>query len=263
MRLFDRDGWILCKTQARIFEYSATRNEESSEIFIRRFMNSDIAMDFDSTAFLDGTMSDEGVFESIEEQYGKSSYGKIKYPVEVLYWIGYLYRYFSYTYEWSSKQVYRIIKPKELWNRYYTYHTMDCSVAIERILEEKKIPITKEEINKKLLDFMRKRNLEENIKVNKTDLGKDDFNVSYKSRQIASVKQKESSSWIISFEPTPNEQYEMISCDKIISYLEEYMKLYGGTLSFENSESDIDTVLKEHGFTPIESSKSEKRFYKK
>ena len=54
-----------------------------------------------------------------------------------MYWIGYLYRYFSITYELTSAQVYKIIKPKELRGLFLPYHTMDPSQAIERILEAK------------------------------------------------------------------------------------------------------------------------------
>ena len=50
-----------------------------------------------------------------------------------------LYRYFSYTYNKSSKQVYKIVKPKELRKLYPAYHTLGVDQAIERILEAKGI----------------------------------------------------------------------------------------------------------------------------
>jgi hypothetical protein len=54
-----------------------------------------------------------------------------------MYWIGYIYRYFVITYELTSMQVYKIVKPKELKGLFLPYHTMDPSQAIERILEAK------------------------------------------------------------------------------------------------------------------------------
>ena len=81
----------------------------------------------------------------IEEEYGASKYGSVKYNLNELYWIGYLYRYFSYTYNMSSIQVYKIVKPKELRGLYLPYHTLDPSQAIERILEAKGYPINEEE----------------------------------------------------------------------------------------------------------------------
>lgn len=56
-----------------------------------------------------------------------------------LYWIGYIYRYYSYTYEMSSVQVYKVVKPKELRGLFLPYHTMDPAQAIERILEAKNL----------------------------------------------------------------------------------------------------------------------------
>lgn len=56
----------------------------------------------------------------------------------ILDWI-YIYWYWCYTLEKTSKQVYRIIKPIELRDLYYPYHSLDCQAAIERILEAKGI----------------------------------------------------------------------------------------------------------------------------
>ncbi|MBQ1552456.1 MAG: hypothetical protein IIZ66_02820, partial [Clostridia bacterium] len=46
-------------------------------------------------------------------------------------------RYWCYTYEKTSRQVYRIIKPTELRELFYPYHTLDVAAAVERILEAK------------------------------------------------------------------------------------------------------------------------------
>ena len=62
---------------------------------------------------------------------------KTKYAENELYWMGHLYRYWCYTYERTSKQVYRIMKPTELRTLYFPYHSLDNSAAIERILEAK------------------------------------------------------------------------------------------------------------------------------
>ena len=79
------------------------------------------------------------ILKEIEEEYGTTSYGSVKYTANEIYWIGYIYRYFSYTYEMTSAQAYKIIKPKELRPLYPGYHTMDCAQAIERFLEAKGI----------------------------------------------------------------------------------------------------------------------------
>ena len=57
----------------------------------------------------------------------------------------YLYRYFAYTYMWSSAQVYRLVKPKELRELYAAYHTLDVGQSIERILETKNMLLDREQ----------------------------------------------------------------------------------------------------------------------
>lgn len=166
MRKIDHDGLLLCKIQGAIFENSLKKTNTSSEIFIRRFMLSDIVKQFDSKVYLDGTLTKDEVFELIEEEYGESNYGKNKYNSEALYWIGYLYRYFSYTYELTSKQVYRYVKLKELNGLYLAYHTLSCAQAIERILEAKNISFDIDEQNKRLLQIIKETRYSKEIIIN-------------------------------------------------------------------------------------------------
>ena len=100
-------------------------------------MNSQVAQRMDLGGFLFEACDVNQIFQEIETEFGKSSYGKEKYSEAELYWIGYMYRYWSYTYQKTSKQVYKIIKPKELRGLYYPYHSLDPAQAIERILEAK------------------------------------------------------------------------------------------------------------------------------
>ncbi|MEE1341618.1 MAG: antitoxin [Lachnospiraceae bacterium] len=159
MRKIDKDGFILCELQAKAFEMSATMSLTSSEIFIRRFMNSQITKSLDSGDVLQTNIQAKDVLERIEEQYGSSEYGSVKYTENELYWIGYIYRYFSYTYYMSSVQVYKIVKPKELRGLFLPYHTMDPAQAIERILEAKNLLYDEEEeLRRQYKIFRRIRN---------------------------------------------------------------------------------------------------------
>ncbi|MGM9814010.1 MAG: hypothetical protein ACI32C_03825 [Candidatus Enteromonas sp.] len=92
---------------------------------------------------------------SLEEEYGVSNYGKVKYSKDELYWIGHFYRYFCYTYGISSNRAYRIVKPKELRMLYQPYHTLDTSQAIERILAAKRIDLSVEGMNRRMLELYR------------------------------------------------------------------------------------------------------------
>ncbi|MBQ3005768.1 MAG: antitoxin [Clostridia bacterium] len=139
MKKIDEIGLKLCKFQAEIFSKSVLKAECSSLIFIRRFMYSSVAQRMDETGFLFEACDLNSVFEEIDSEFGRTSYGKEKFSAEELYWIGYVYRYWCYTYDKTSKQVYKIIKPKELRDLYYPYHSLDPTQAIERILEAKKM----------------------------------------------------------------------------------------------------------------------------
>ncbi len=159
----DHDGLTLCSIQGRLFEESKEKTNTSSSIFIRRFMNSNVAKSFDSKDFLNDTKSTTDIFNDLDNEFGQSSYGSVKFNAEALFWMGYIYRYFAYTYNLTSKQIYKIVKPDELNKLYYPYHTMDCSNAIERILEEKNISFDIEKQNEKLLKLIRKNAYENNV----------------------------------------------------------------------------------------------------
>lgn len=133
----DHDGLILCDIQARAFELTLKMQDSSSEIFMRRFMHSEIARRMDRPGFLDTNLQARDLLILLDEEYGRSTYGSVRYSADELFWIGYLYRYFSYTYDKSSVWVYNLVKPKELRGLYPAYHTLDPSQAIERILEAK------------------------------------------------------------------------------------------------------------------------------
>ncbi len=130
-REINKDGLLMCNLQARIFENSIKKAQVSSEIFIRRFMNSDVAKLFDNGAILQSNIQEDDALYMIEKQYGKSNYGTVRYSSNEMYWIGYIYRYFCFTYDLTSTQVYKIIKPKKLKGLYFAYHTLDPAQAIE------------------------------------------------------------------------------------------------------------------------------------
>ena len=52
MKKIDKDGLLLCELQAKVFELSVEMTPTSSEIFIRRFMYSNITKDLDNGVIL-------------------------------------------------------------------------------------------------------------------------------------------------------------------------------------------------------------------
>lgn len=136
MRKMDSLGLKICSYQALLFESSIEKTDCSSKVFIRRFMNSNLAKRMDSVGFMFHSLDVSDAINEIEEQYGASAYGVEKFTVEEMYWIGYIYRYWAYVTEKSSKQIYKIVKPEKLKKLYFPYHSLDPLQAIERIMEE-------------------------------------------------------------------------------------------------------------------------------
>lgn len=136
MRKMDSLGLKICSYQAALFEKTIEQTDCSSKIFIRRFMNSNLAKRMDSVGFMFGTLDISDAISEVESQYGASAYGIEKFTANELHWIGYIYRYWAYVTEQSSKQIYKIMKPEELRQLYFPYHSLDPLQAIERIMEE-------------------------------------------------------------------------------------------------------------------------------
>lgn len=87
MKKIDKDGLVLCELQAKAFELSISVQATSSEIFIRRYMNSKIAEEMDNIAVLQTNIQEKDILERVDEEYGKSDYGSVKYYPNEMYWI--------------------------------------------------------------------------------------------------------------------------------------------------------------------------------
>ena len=139
MREFDEYGLKMCQYQGRVFEESVEKTKCSTPVFLRRFMLSNVAKRMDKIGFYYTPETESDVIEDVEMEYSDSDYGKNKYDKEELYWMGYIYRYWCYTNDVSSKSVYKIVKPEELRKLYNAYHTLDPQKAINNIKEAKGI----------------------------------------------------------------------------------------------------------------------------
>lgn len=133
MREFDREGLTLCEYQGRLFEKSADL-DCSSPIFIRRFLHSDLlnTLDKNNSALLPDI---NDAMENISNQFGKSEYGRIKFSKSSLFWIGYIYRYISYTREQPAYLIMKLFYYKQLNDVYYSYHTQDLEWCVASLLE--------------------------------------------------------------------------------------------------------------------------------
>lgn len=128
---------VLCRMQANLFMHFMDYENCSPSVFIRRFMNSDLAKRFDNLEIVLERSSNASLTREIDEQYGPTYFGNPnKIDPEVLYWTGYVYRYWSFTREISSKSLYNIVKPEILFERYPIYHSFGLDYLIDRITEE-------------------------------------------------------------------------------------------------------------------------------
>lgn len=134
MRKLDHKGLLLTEYQAKLFERSYELGC-STGVFIRRFLHSDLLKKLDeNNPFALSLDVNEGI-SSIIEQFGPSRYGKIKYSKSALFWIGYMYRYISYTREITTGLAMSLFAYKQMNELYYTYHTQDPEWCISNLLE--------------------------------------------------------------------------------------------------------------------------------
>ena len=71
MKKIDRDGLLLCGLQATAFENSIDKMDSSSEIFIRRFMKSNIAKRMDDESILESNLQANDILQLVDEEYGR------------------------------------------------------------------------------------------------------------------------------------------------------------------------------------------------
>ena len=121
----------LCDIQGRLFEHSTAY---ASEGFIRDFMNSEVAEHLDSPYNKLQWMGEEYLIDELKDEKTLVTEGE-KYSPEVLYWIGYLYRYWACTRDERSKRIYRQAPAKTMKRNYMAFHTFDPDVAIDDLIE--------------------------------------------------------------------------------------------------------------------------------
>lgn len=125
----------MCDIQGRLFELSAEKKLPSAS-FIKAFMTSETAKALDSRYNRMQWMGEEYLLEEILSSAGDalSGAGEV-YQKDVLYWIGYIYRYWHYYTGESSAKILRQASTATMKRNYLMFHTMDPVVAIEDLKE--------------------------------------------------------------------------------------------------------------------------------
>ncbi len=125
----------LCDIQGRLFELSVEKGFDS-ESFVKQFMESNVAKELDSSYNRMQWSGEEYLLEELEDECGDSLKrgGKIATKDEI-YWIGYIYRYWHYYNDETSKKIYKQAPYERMRINYLMFHTMAPEMAIDDLIE--------------------------------------------------------------------------------------------------------------------------------
>lgn len=125
----------LCDIQGRLFELSAEKKYNSAA-FVKAFMTSDTAKALDSEYNRMQWAGEEYLLEEIVSAAGDllTADGEI-YDTDILYWVGYIYRYWHYYSGEDSAKIYKQAPVETMKRNYMIFHTMDPVLAIEDLKE--------------------------------------------------------------------------------------------------------------------------------
>lgn len=125
----------MCDIQGRLFELSADK-EYGSANFVKVFMNSEVAKALDSTYNRMQWAGEEYLLEEIATIAGEKmeKTGEV-YSKDILYWIGYLYRFWHYYTNEDSAKIYKQAPVGTMKRNYMMFHTMAPELAVENLKE--------------------------------------------------------------------------------------------------------------------------------
>lgn len=125
----------MCDIQGRLFELSADK-EYGSANFVKIFMNSEVAKALDSSYNRMQWAGEEYLLEEIAAVAGEKleKTGEV-YSKDILYWIGYLYRFWHYYTNEDSAKIYKQAPVGTMKRNYMMFHTMAPELAVENLKE--------------------------------------------------------------------------------------------------------------------------------
>ena len=124
----------LCDIQGRLFELSLQAGYDSED-FMKRFMRSKVARDLDSEYNRMQWAGEEYLLEEFADECPQTQKGNARYDREVMYWTGYLYRYWHILTNEPSREIYAQAPAKTMNTNYLMFHTMAPELAIEDLKE--------------------------------------------------------------------------------------------------------------------------------
>lgn len=132
--LLDRFQFQLCDIQGRLFELSVEQGYDS-EKFIEAFMTSRCAAALDDTFDRLQWAGEEYILEELNEEVGGLTRSDKLYSLDVMFWIGYIYRYWHFYTGHNSKDIVRIADAEMMNSSWLGFHTLDNEMAIDDLME--------------------------------------------------------------------------------------------------------------------------------
>ena len=125
----------LCDIQGRLFELFAETNYEA-ESLVKAFMEGEIAKNLDSEYNRMQWAGEEYLLEELIATHKNKLVAKCAdIPKNVLFWMGYVYRYWHFYTKEESAKIYKQAPFETMNINYLMFHTMDVEMAIEDLKE--------------------------------------------------------------------------------------------------------------------------------
>ena len=123
----------LCDIQGRLFELSGSQGYDSAT-FIKTFMTGEVAKCLDSKYNRMQWAGEEYLLAELADT-GKLKKSGAVYDKEVLYWTGYLYRFWHFTTGENSKDIFHQAPSGTMRRNWLVFHTFAPELAIENLKE--------------------------------------------------------------------------------------------------------------------------------
>ncbi|MBD5484640.1 MAG: hypothetical protein HDR18_03815 [Lachnospiraceae bacterium] len=134
MENFTLEKRQLCDIQGRLFEL-ALKNGLDCPSFIEIFMNSRAAAALDDVYDRLQWAGEEYILEELNDEAGGLKKAGTVYSAEVMYWTGYIYRYWHYYTNEYSRDIYKVADAGMMNECWLGFHTFDVEMAIDDLRE--------------------------------------------------------------------------------------------------------------------------------
>lgn len=124
----------LCDIQGRLFELSVKQGYDSTE-FIKAFMTSKCAIALDDIYDRLQWAGEEYILEELNDEVGGLIKSNHLFSTEVMFWSGYLYRYWHFYTGHTSNIIYSMADAQTLNELWLGFHTLDIEMAIDNLIE--------------------------------------------------------------------------------------------------------------------------------